>query len=364
MRITDVQVDTLRIPFREPMTSGAQRWEYRRASILTLVSDDGRSGRAEFTAPEPADLGEDATPRLVRALAGIHLGDPVAVEGTLRDIDSWPFVGRAARAATKSALVELLSRLSDRSVASFLGSDPRADVAVNAVLGMGPADAIAARAAQLVAAGFRCLKLKAGDEPVDELLARVRAVRETAGAEVALRVDFNGSLAVRTAEDVLRQLAAFDLEYVEQPIAATTGWEALAHLRWTGSVPIAADESVRDVGAARALLDACAVDALVVKPARVGGLRQAAAIVELATAAAVPVTVSTLFETGVGLAGALHLAAIAPGPQAHGLATADLLESDLLQQPLALAAGRMAVPAGPGLGIELDAAAIERYRVT
>ena len=87
-----------------------------------------------------------------------------------------------------------------------------------------------------------------------------------------------------------------------------------------------------------------------------------AAIVELATAAAVPVTVSTLFETGVGLAGALHLAATAPGPQAHGLATAELLESDLLLAPLADRA-RVAwrCPTGPGLGIELDAAAVERY---
>ncbi len=75
-----------------------------------------------------------------------------------------------------------------------------------------------------------------------------------------------------------------------------------------------------------------------------------------------PVTVSTLFETGVGLAGALHLAATAPGAQAHGLATAHLLESDLLATPLPILAGRMPVPPGPGLGIELDDAAMARYR--
>jgi L-Ala-D/L-Glu epimerase len=362
MRITVVRVDTLRIPFREPITAGRQRFEHRRAGILTLATDDGQAGHGEFTAPEPADLGEDVSPRLVQVLKGIHLADPVAVEGALRDIDTWPFVGRAARAATESALVELLARASGRSVAAFLGPAPAAEVAVNALLGVGSPGETAARAADLVAAGFRCLKLKAGDEPVSELVSRVGAVREAVGATVALRVDFNGTLAVKAAEDALQRLASFELEYVEQPIAVSAGWEALAHLRWTGAVPIAADESVRDVGAARALLDAAAVDALVVKPARVGGLRQASAIIDLATAAAVPVTVSTLFETGVGLAGALHLAAIAPGPQAHGLATAELLESDLLAQPLALAGGRMRLPDGPGLGIVLDAGAIERYR--
>jgi L-alanine-DL-glutamate epimerase-like enolase superfamily enzyme len=101
----------------------------------------------------------------------------------------------------------------------------------------------------------------------------------------------------------------------------------------------------------------------VVKPARVGGLRQAHAIIERATTASVPVTVSTLFETGVGLAGALHLAATAPGRQAHGLATAELLESDLLRTSLPITDGRMSVPAGPGLGVDLDPVALERYRV-
>ena len=363
MRIADVRVDIVQIPFREPISSGVMRWEHRRAGILTLRTDDGRAGRGEFAAPEPADLGEDASPRLVAALTGIHLADPVALEGALRDIDTWPFVGRAARAATESALVELLALVGHRSVASYLGPELTAEVAVNALLGSGSPAQIAEQATRLVADGFRCLKLKAGAERLEDLEARVAAVREATGPGIALRIDFNGSLSVKDAARVLDRLAVFDLEYVEQPIAASAGWEALAHLRWTGSVPIAADESVRDVGAARALLDAGSVDALVVKPARVGGLRQAAAIVELATAAAVPVTLSTLFETGVGIVGALHVAAIAPGPQAHGLATASLLEADLLATPLACKGGRMMLPDGPGLGIALDEAAIERYRV-
>jgi L-alanine-DL-glutamate epimerase-like enolase superfamily enzyme len=188
-------------------------------------------------------------------------------------------------------------------------------------------------------------------------------VREAVGPDIALRLDFNGSLGHEEAQSVLSALATYGIEYAEQPLPASAGAAALAHLRRTAAVPIAADESVRDLGTARALLDARAVDALVVKPARVGGLRQAMAIVELAAAAAVPVTVSTLFETGVGLAGALHLAAAAPGPQAHGLATATMLESDLLRAPLAVSAGRMSVPTDAGLGVDLDPEAIERYRV-
>lgn len=363
MRLVRVEVEILDVPFREPIISGATRWEHHRAGILILRTDDGRKGLAEFPAPRPHDLGEDVSPRLIEVLTGIELSDPVTVEGTLRDIDTWPFVGRAARSAVESALVDLLARVSRKPIAEYLDSQARTEVAVNALLGLDRPEVIAARAAALVSDGFRCLKLKAGDEADGALRVRVGAVREAVGPEVALRLDFNGSLSSARAGDVLAELAPFDIEYAEQPIPASAGAEALARLRWTGAVPIAADESVRDLGAARVLLDTGAVDALVVKPARVGGLRQAHAIIELAAAAEVPVTVSTLFETGVGLAGALHLATTAPGPQAHGLATAQLLESDLLVSPLPIDDGRMAIPLGTGLGVELDPAALERFRV-
>ncbi len=364
MRLERARVEIVDVPFREAVISGAQRWDQHRAGIIVLRTDDGREGLGEFPAPRPNDLGEDVSPRLVAVLEGLDLGDPVSVERTLREVDAWPFVGRAARSAVESALVDLLARANHRTLAAHLSPGPASVVAVNAMLGIVPPAEAAALAAALAAGGFGCFKLKAGDEPDGALVERVAAVREAIGPEAALRLDFNGSLASEMAADVLASVAPFDIEYAEQPIPPSAGAEALARLRWTGSVPIAADEAVRDLGSARVLLDTGAVDALVVKPARVGGLRQAGAIVELATAAAVPVIVSTLFETGVGLAGALHLAATAPGAQAHGLATGALLESELLAEPLVITDGHMAVPAGPGLGVELDEAAIARYRVT
>jgi len=362
MRIERAEVELLDIPFSEPVISGARCWEQLRAGIITLRTEEGHIGRGEFPAPQPDSLGEDISGRLVHALEGLELGDAPMVEGTLRDIDAWPSLGRQLRSAVESTLVEVLARLTDQSVASFLSARPKRDVAVNALLGIGPPDDVATLAVELVDAGYGCLKLKAGVEPDGALESRLTAVREAVGPDVALRLDFNGSLTTETAQDVLASVAEFDLEYAEQPISPAEGADALAHLRWTGAVPIAADESVSDPDAARVLLDSGAVDALVVKPARVGGLRQASAIIELATSAGVPVTVSTLFETGVGLAGALHLAATAPGPQAHGLATAQLLESDLLATPLAISHGRMEVPDGRGLGIELDPEAVARYR--
>jgi L-alanine-DL-glutamate epimerase-like enolase superfamily enzyme len=228
--------------------------------------------------------------------------------------------------------------------------------------------AAAARAS--VAAGFGTLKLKAGPErDTAALVERVAAVREAVGPEVRLRLDINGAWDVATARERIAAVASFRLEYVEQPIAAGDPSD-LAVVREGSLVPIAADEAVGSVAAARQLLAARAADVLVIKPARVGGPVAAWEIAALAAAAGVPVVVSTLFETGVGIAAALAVAAGLPAvgggatvPPAHGLATAELLEAHLLIRAPRVVHGRMIVPEGPGLGIALDEEALRRYAV-
>jgi L-alanine-DL-glutamate epimerase-like enolase superfamily enzyme len=212
------------------------------------------------------------------------------------------------------------------------------------------------------------LKLKAGAERETELFVdRVRAVRQAIGPDVRLRLDVNGAWDPATAEERLEAVARFDLEYVEQPLAGDDT-AALAELRRRVRVPIAADESVESLKTARELLEADAVDVLVVKPARVGGIVVGTAIAELAAEHRVPVVVSTLFETGIGIAAALAMAAGMPTAgdlHDHGLATAGLLEHDLLREELVVDGGRMWLPDRPGaggLGIDVDDEAIDRYR--
>jgi L-alanine-DL-glutamate epimerase-like enolase superfamily enzyme len=198
------------------------------------------------------------------------------------------------------------------------------------------------------------------------------AVRSAVGDAVALRLDVNGTWSPADAAERLRVLAGVGLQYVEQPLSPSALASA-ATLRDRTGTPLAADEAVASVEAARAILDAGAADVLVVKPARVGGPAAVGAIAALAAQRGVPIVISSLFETGVGLAAALACAATLPDvpgwPAAerdHGLATADLLADDLLVRPLAIAAGRMHAPGGPGSGghgVTVDVKAVTRYRV-
>ncbi len=359
--------DRVRIPLRRPFPTANGRWLEHDAWIIRVVDADGRVGLGEAVLePGAGEVAERILASLVREAAG------EAGAGTLpstADLEIHGVPGRALNAALVSAVMDL-----ERPDVPPRIRPAGDGVGVNATIpSLGPA-AAAEAAVQSMESGFATLKVKAGAERETEVLVeRIRAIRTAIGPTVRLRLDVNGAWDPATAEDRIRAIAGFDIEYVEQPIPADEV-DRLAELRRHVSVPIAADEAASSVAAVRALLAADAVDVLVVKLARVGGPAAVAEIAERAAERGVPVVVSTLFETGIGIAAALGAAAVlpeihlpqAPAPPDHGLATAGLLDHDLLEDPLIVTHGRMhtADRAGSGgLGVVLDDRALERFRV-
>jgi len=222
-------------------------------------------------------------------------------------------------------------------------------VEVNALVPALPPEAAATVAAEAVAAGFRTVKIKVGPTTTDE--TRVRAVRDAVGPTVRVRLDCNGAWDLETAVTILNRLAHLDLELVEQPVQTL---DELARLRRRVPVSLAADESVRSLDDAARLADLDAVDALVVKVQCLGGT---AAAMEIADVAGVPVIVSSLYETSIGLAAGLALAAALPNlPYACGLGTGDLLAGDVVTDPLLAVDGVLTVRRP-----EPDAALLARY---
>ena len=174
-------------------------------------------------------------------------------------------------------------------------------------------------------------------------------------------MDANGAWSAPEAIETIQALEECDLELVEQPVPPSS-LEEMRLVRENVETPIAADEGITDVASAIRLLDAQAAQFLVVKPMVVGGLRTALEIAKLGERCGVAVIVTTTIDSGVGTAAALHLAAALPsdGP-ACGLATAPLLKASLLARPLAIERGRMHVPAGPGLGVEIDEQSLDLF---
>jgi o-succinylbenzoate synthase len=353
-----------RLRLRRPLITGHGCLRERDGILLRLDTDAGHAGHGEAApltsfAHEPLARCGEALASGARALLG---RDPRALDGALDAALRCAEDAPAARGALDCALHDLAARCLAVPLAALLRAragtpgPPHASVPTSALLAGDTPEAAARSAREAVARGFRTLKLKVGAATLADDLARASAVRCAAGPEVALRLDANGAWDEATASRALAQLARIDPAYVEEPVASGD-LEALRRVRTGSPVPVAADESVRDVHSAREILRLGAADALIVKPAAVGGLRAAGRIAAAARAAGVDVIVTDFLDSGVGGAAALQLAASLPGPpHAAGVGSSDLFERDLVCARTPVSGDRR-LPRGCGLGVTPDPAA-------
>jgi L-Ala-D/L-Glu epimerase len=340
----------VRIPFRRPFVTAGGDITERRSWIVRLWDLDGHTGVGEVALDPGASAAGES--KLASVLTeALHLL-------TAQETPDWTGLTTTAWRAVRAGCDEALEDLATRAVET--PSWP-ISVAANATLEVSPPSAAAQSAAQAVAMGFGCLKLKIGYEERGAIVDRVRAVRAAVGPGVGIRLDANAIWDYDTAAELLGDLAGFTIEYVEQPLAPDD-LAGHARLRRASAVPIALDESIDSEAAAAAAISAGAADVLVLKPARVGGPVVIRAIAALAATAGLPVVLSTFFETGVGTAAAIRAAARLPlvgSERAHGLGTAGFLEHDLLTESCGVTGGRVRLPDT----VLLDERALRRYTI-
>lgn len=209
---------------------------------------------------------------------------------------------------------------------------------------VGPEEA----AAMVRQSGCTAAKVKVA-EGGDE--ARVEAVRDALGPSGRLVVDANGAWEVEEAVKHIRRLYRYSVDLVEQPVK---GFLDLARVRRSVEVPVAADELASSEEAVARIVKLEAADVLVIKVQSLGGVPNALRTIE---SAGLPVIVSNLLETSVGLAAGVALAAALPDlPYPCGLGTVPLLDGDLVTDPLVPVDGRVAVRRP-----EVDPASLERF---
>lgn len=222
-------------------------------------------------------------------------------------------------------------------------------VAVNAIV---PAVDPERAAAMAVASGCRTIKIKVGDPAGRD---RVAAVRDALPA-AALRVDVNGAWTLTQAVAELAGLAAFGLEYAEQPVR---GFEQMRALRREVAVPLAADELLR---VDRRFDDVAEVaDVAILKVAPLGGV---ASTLAAARRVGLPVVISSALDSSLGLAAGLMAACALPtAPLACGLGTGALLAEDVCD-PLLPVAGQMSWTGWPSprTGLRSDSGDLSYWR--
>jgi L-alanine-DL-glutamate epimerase-like enolase superfamily enzyme len=267
--------------------------------------------------------------------------------------------------AIDMALWDIAGKAAGRPVYDLLGGARLREVPVYASEVMPEtADEVRAISEKAVADGYLALKLGWGPlgEDLDRDVELVAAARAALGPQRALMVDGGMAYTVKRAIDLVQRLDGIGIYWLEEPLAADD-YDGYRRLSDAVSVRIAAGEADSGLPPYRALVEKGHVDVLQPDLARCGGFTVGRGIADLARERNVE-AVPHCFSTGVLVAASLQFVAALERPTWSEYSVADSpFVSGLLAEPFAFSDGKLRIPVGPGLGVDLNEELLERMRV-
>jgi L-alanine-DL-glutamate epimerase-like enolase superfamily enzyme len=326
-----------------------------RSLLVRLCTDSGLEGWGEAGLawrPEELAARRDV---LLSVLAGRSIFDIEELH-TLEAL-SHP----ALRCAVEMACWDLVGRAAGQPLCHLLGGGYRGQVPLAARLTGRHPPRLARLAREMAARGFHAqIVTSSGQAELDaELLP---AVRESVGDRVEVRLDAAAQYDLETARNLCATLEHQRLHFMIDPLA-TRELYPVASLAGQTSVPMAVWRAIAAAADVLALARCGAGAFVVVDMERVGGLAPARACAAVAAAARISALLGGRPALGIATAAMLHLAAATPVfAEANECAYHELHE-DVLVEPLQITGGMMTVPQGPGLGVEVDRAKVEKYAV-
>ena len=371
MKITDVEPIVLRLSRVDTTRAdGTQD-----AFLVRVHTDEGIVGIGEAdTSPYLARtiVEMPSSHSIARGLREVLVGeDPLQIDRLWQLMfHASDHYGRAGAAlhtisAIDIALWDIAGKAAGRPVCDLLGGRRVTDVPVYASEVMPDSvDEVRRLAERAARGGYPALKLGWGPlgQDVDHDVALVRAARETLGPASTLMLDGGRAYSVKSALQLLDRVEEHDLYWFEEALAPDD-LDGYRRLSDATTMRIAAGEADATLPPFRALVEHGHVDVLQPDLARCGGFTVARQIALLERTSAVQI-VPHCFSTAVLVAASLHFVATLDRPTWSEFSVADsTLVNGILREPFRLQDGRLAVPGGPGLGIELDDELIDRLRV-
>ncbi|MEM6305912.1 MAG: enolase C-terminal domain-like protein [Pseudomonadota bacterium] len=333
--------------------------------ILELTSEDGTKGYGEasswsvFTGSAEASFA--ALDRYIRPhVVGRSLADRAAI---MADAQAAVAHCTEAKAALETALLDLQGRIAGLPVWALLGGRCRETIPLSCSIADPDFDKDLALMDRLRADGVRIIKLKTGFKGHAFDLMRLEKLRADY-AEFDIRVDYNQGLHHADALACVRDVAAFNPTFIEQPVKAHL-WELMARIRADIGVPLLTDESVFGPEDMSRAISAQIADGVSVKIMKSGSLTRSQTVSRMAAAAGWSAYGGDMFEAGLAHLAGTHMIAATPeitlGCEFYQASY--FLAEDILQSPFVVRDGQVIVPEGPGLGTLPDLDKISRYTV-
>ena len=370
MRIVEVRTTPL---FGETPDTGWSHWEDDRSAnlhtLIEVITDEGLVGLGScFTSQALVDASLDL---LRPMLIGESAVEPERVSEKLHQMTFWQGRGGSITHAVSGidlALWDLLGKACGQPVGRLLGGFYRQRIRPYGSLLFAEEDPFRGAIEGALARGFRALKLgwgPFGRRDLKAYEALVRLARNTAGPDVELMVDAGGSEqfwphGYKWALETSRMLAAYDVVWFEEALPPDD-IEGYVRLREHAQVLIASGEVLTRRQSFIPWIERGALDIVQPDATKVGGISEVRRILWSAYDHNI-LLVTHGWNTAVGLAADLHLAAASPTARWVEYITPSPYVDEIVKTPFTLdEEGMLAIPQGPGLGIELDWEKVKRF---
>jgi L-alanine-DL-glutamate epimerase-like enolase superfamily enzyme len=354
MKIKTITATPVAIPYAAPVgpyigRGGLPGTLGAHGLIVRVETDAGLVGWGEGTGA--FETNPDAV------LAGRHAADIESAVAALEEAG----IGKGPMSGVEMALWDLLGKQAELPVCRLMGGVVRTEIDFCACMGLKEPTESAATAREYVDRwGFRFLKTKAGVDSNQDLRI-ARAVQKEVGAVAVFRPDANGGYPPEETVAMMKKMRDLGIRFFEDPCSVENP-ETLARVRNEVGMGILVNGGVGLPESVRPLLEAGVADMLMPDTPGAGALIRIKKIAAIAEVWNVACLMHCSHDLGLKTAAILHIAASTPnfsGPNDtcyHGLT------DDILAEPLTFENGRISVPLGPGLGVEVDESKIEKYR--
>jgi o-succinylbenzoate synthase len=322
---------------------------HQRCGLLVRAEIDGHIGWGE-AAPAPC-VPVDG-PAYAHQAETLINGLDIADDQFLRKLDDRK-PKSSLRCGISTAWLSASASAKGMSLNRFIYTgkqEPAETIPVNGLVVDDTIEGALEQARHYIDTGMKTIKIKCFTD-FERDLARVGAIRR-AFPDAALRLDPNEAWTEAVALNYLEKMSRFNIEYIEDALPPDRSMETFAELRSKSPIKLAWDEPAQSIKAIRNLIDADAVDVLILKLYRTGGPDRLFDMIRLSEQHDIQCTVTSSLDTAIGTTAALHCASLLPAPIPDcGMGISHFLERDVASVP-PIENGRMRVPSGPGLGLE------------
>lgn len=376
-KIVRIELTPLHVPFREyvrkamgesqdglGMAIGAEEaWLGGDFVICKLITKSGKEGVGEIFVwlPETGVSPNQIIDAIQNSLKNYILGEnPFNIEKINHRMDINIARSECAKGILDMACYDLMGKILDKPIYQLIGGTSVSELQNTALIPLGEPMLMKGLVRSYYKKGYRSFRLKLGNG-IQEDENVLKAIRKAFGNKITIRVDYNQAYTPQIAVRAIKAIEPYGIEYAEQPVR-TDDFLGLAYVQKRVTTPLMVHESFFTLQDFTTLVELGAVEVLGINSERPGGITKALKAINYAKMRGLGIV---LHNQPLGIASAfqIHLGAACYHQITYPMELfgQEMMEDDLIVEPIDYSNGMLKIPEGPGWGVTLDKKALKKY---